>query len=140
MLELLDLKEFNESRKLNRNLSNFARGQLQKTLMESLNWHGYSFIEVEPAYTSQVCPICFNLDSKNRDEKDKKNFTCTCCGYHDDADHVGSLNIEARATDVFIAKICETHHGNARQAEIKKYYKAKHEDYLKSIEVESEVV
>ena len=106
--------------------------------MESLNWRGYSFIEVEPAYTSQVCPICFNLDSKNRDEKDKKNFTCTCCGHHDDADHVGSLNIVARATDMFIANICENHHGNARQAELKKYYQTKHEAYLKNIEVEVE--
>ena len=139
VLELLDIKEFNKSRKQNRNLSNFARGQLQKTLMESLNWHGYAFIEVEPAYTSQVCPICFNLDSKNRDEKDKKNFTCTCCGYHDDADHVGSLNIVTRATDVFIANICENYHGNARQVEIKKYYKTKHDDYLKTIEMESKV-
>ena len=138
VLELLDIKEFNKSRKLNRNLSNFARGQLQKTLMESLNWRGYTFMEVEPAYTSQVCPICFNLDSKNRDDKDKKNFTCTCCGYHDDADHVGSLNIVTRATDVFIANICENHHGNARQAKLREYYKAKHEDYLKSIETESE--
>ena len=102
--------------------------------MESLSWHGYSFIEVEPAYTSQVCPVCYNLDSNNRSNEDKKNFTCTCCGYHGDADHVGSLNIKARATDVFITKICEEHYGSARQAELKKYYHSKHQEYLKDIQ------
>ena len=40
--------------------SMFVRGQLQKRLMEKLNWNGFHFMEVEPAFTSKVCPICDN--------------------------------------------------------------------------------
>lgn len=53
VLEKLDIKEFNNSRKANGKRSMFARGQLQKKLMETLNWKGYDFKEIEPDYTSQ---------------------------------------------------------------------------------------
>ena len=61
VLEALDIKEFRKSRKVNGMFSLFARGTLQERLMEELNWHGYDFMEVDPAYTSQVCPACGNL-------------------------------------------------------------------------------
>ena len=50
VLEKLDIKEFNNSRKANGKRSMFARGQLQKKLMETLNWKGYDFKEIEPDY------------------------------------------------------------------------------------------
>lgn len=31
-------------------------GQLQKKLMETLNWKGYDFKEIEPDYTNQLLP------------------------------------------------------------------------------------
>ena len=97
VLEFLDITEFNHaSRRRNQQLSNFARGLLSKKLMEELNWHGYSFVQVEPAYTSQTCPVCGNRDHANRTGK---RFSCTCCGHTDDADHVGAVNIASRAGD-----------------------------------------
>lgn len=96
VLERLDIKEFNKSRKANGEMSTFARGLLQKKLMAKLNWRGRDFLEVEPAYTSQVCPVCGNLDKANRNGK---AFHCTCCGHEDDADHNASANIRARAMD-----------------------------------------
>ena len=104
VVEKLDIKEFRKSRHTNGMFSVFARGKLQKTLLSTLNWKGYDFLEVVPDFTSQVCPVCQNLDPKNREHK---TFFCTCCGYEDDADHVGSLNIRTRATDQEILDLCQ---------------------------------
>ena len=69
VLEKLDMKEFSKSRKSNGMMSTFARGKLQKKLMTELNWRGYDFVEVEPDYTSQTCPVCSCLDKNNRNGK-----------------------------------------------------------------------
>ena len=96
----------------------FARGQLQKKLMETLNWKGYDFKEIEPDYTSQCCPVCSYTDKANRNNK---SFTCQCCGYEADADYVGALNIKARAEDKEILDVCEKH--------IKMVYHVRNEKY-----------
>jgi hypothetical protein len=102
-LEKLDIREFRKSRKVNGMLSIFARGKLAMKLMDELNWHGRVYEQVEPAYTSQVCPECSFLDSGNRNGK---AFRCLCCGYKDDADKVGAVNICRRAQDEDVKKIC----------------------------------
>lgn len=104
ILELLDIKEFNRSRRENGQYSMFARGRLQEKLMSELEWHGCPFLEVEPAFTSQTCPVCGNL---NRENRDGKIFHCTYCGYEDDADYVGSINIRARTEDEELVSICD---------------------------------
>ena len=119
VLEKLDIKEFNKSRKVNGMMSTFTRGKLQKKLMETLNWYGYDFKEILPDYTSQVCPVCSNLDSENRNGK---QFKCKCCGYEADADYVGSLNIKARAGDSEVLDICEK-------------YKYKHSELQKNLKI-----
>lgn len=129
VLEKLDIREFTKSKTSNGRFSMFARGKLQHRLMEELNWYGFDFLEVVPDYTSQVCPVCHNLDSNNRNGKD---FTCTCCGHHDDADHVGSLNIKARASDKEIKNICEKHkydHKNLQTA-FRILYATRHQEYI----------
>lgn len=129
VLEKLDIREFTKSKTSNGRFSMFARGKLQHRLMEELNWYGFDFLEVVPDYTSQVCPVCHNLDSNNRNGKD---FTCTCCGHHDDADHVGSLNIKARASDKEIKNICEKHkydHKNLQTA-LRILYATRHQEYI----------
>lgn len=128
-MELLDIKEFDKSRKVNGMFSVFARGKLQAALKEELNWKGYDFAEVEPAYTSRVCPVCGNLDSANRNGK---VFKCTCCGYEDDADRVAGINIRDRAGDKEIAALCEKHKYSTkdRQAALRELYASRHETYL----------
>lgn len=129
VLEKLDIKEFTKSKTSNARFSMFARGKLQHRLMEELNWRGFDFLEVVPDYTSQVCPVCHNLDSNNRNGKD---FTCTCCRHHDDADHVGSLNIKARAFDKEIKDICEKHKYNHKnlQTALRALYAKRHQEYI----------
>ena len=107
VLELLDIKEFNKSRKLNGDLSAFARGRLQQKLMSELNWYGYDYVEVPPDFTSQTCPICSYRNAENRSKVNSKLFECGCCGYEDDADHVGAVNIRNRAKDKELLKLCK---------------------------------
>lgn len=128
VLEKLDMREFKKSRRTNGMFSLFARGRLQHRLMDELNWRGFDFMEVAPDYTSQACPVCSCLNDRNRD---RKNFTCTCCGYHDDADHVGALNIRARATDKEILEICERNQYNHKnlQSALRTLYAKRHQEY-----------
>ena len=128
VLEKLDIKEFNNSRKANGKRSMFARGQLQKKLMETLNWKGYDFKEIEPDYTSQCCPVCSYTDKANRNNK---SFKCQCCGYEADADYVGALNIKARAEDKEILDVCEKYKYNhdEMQKHIKMVYHARNKKY-----------
>ena len=138
VIEKLDIKEFNKNRKANGKLSTFSRGLLQKKLMEELNWHGFAFIEVEPDYTSQLCPVCFNLNKDNRNEK---SFRCTCCGHEDDADHNASVNIRNRATDNEILTICENYSYRHKQMQnnMKELYSARHDTWLANTNTEGKV-
>ena len=72
-IEKLDIKEFNKSCKINGMFSTFARGKLQRKLMKALNQKECDFFEVEPDFTSQVCPVCSNLNIENRHSK---RFCC----------------------------------------------------------------
>jgi len=129
VVETLDMKEFDKSRKVNAMFSTFARGKLQDKLMEELNWHGYGYIQIEPDYTSQVCPVCHKLDKASRNGKD---FHCTCCGHRDDADHVGSLNIRERAKDNEILDICEKYRYRKkdRQSALRELYEKRNREWL----------
>ena len=107
VLELLDIREFEKSHRLNGDLSTFARGRLQQKLMSELNWYGYDYVEVPPDFTSQTCPICSYRNAENRSKVNSKLFKCGCCGYEDDADHVGAVNIRNRAEDKELLKLCK---------------------------------
>ncbi len=127
-IERLDIKEFNKSRKMNGMFSTFARGKLQRKLMEALNQKGCDFFEVEPDFTSQVCPVCSNLNGENRHSK---GFCCTNCGYQDDADPVGAVNIRNRASDKEILELCKENQYNHKnlQNAIKIVYEKRHVAY-----------
>lgn len=128
VLEKLDIREFNKSRKSNGMMSTFARGKLQKRLMETLNWYGYDFKEIIPDYTSQVCPKCSHLEKDNRNGK---FFKCKCCGYEADSDYVGSLNIKARVDDQEIQEMCEKYKykHSELQKNLKMIYKSRNDQY-----------
>jgi putative transposase len=46
---------------------------------------------VHSEWTSQGCPECGNNDRNNRTTQEV--FKCTACGYEDNADYVGSVNV-----------------------------------------------
>jgi putative transposase len=49
---------------------------------------------VHSEWTSQGCPACGNIDKGNRTTQEV--FKCTACGYEDNADYVGSVNVLER--------------------------------------------
>ena len=55
---------------------------------------GGEVLYVPAPYTSQTCPKCNHRSQGNR--KSQKCFKCEACGYKNNADHVGAMNILAR--------------------------------------------
>ena len=49
-------------------------------------------IKVDPAYTSQCCPKCGNIDRGNRDKKNHI-FKCRACGYQSNDDRIAAMNL-----------------------------------------------
>ena len=50
---------------------------------------------VNPSYTSQTCPVCGFISKDNRPSHGEK-FVCQNCGYGEQADVVGAINIALR--------------------------------------------
>ena len=75
------------SRKNNPNLHTWSFYRLTKFIEYKAKLAGISVEYVNPAYTSQKCPICGNVHHAN----DRK-YTCKC-GYHTHRDVLGAINI-----------------------------------------------
>jgi putative transposase len=79
---------------LNRVILNQGWGMFKERLKYKQGWRGGEVIFVDPKYTSQTCPSCQHKSKENR--LTQANFECVGCGYKNNADHVGALNILAR--------------------------------------------
>lgn len=77
-----------------------------------LSWLGGILHYVNPQYTSQKCPPCSNIDSKNR--LSQSQFKCRKCNYENHADLVGALNILAAG---LAAIACQANSIRSRQQE-----------------------
>lgn len=132
VIESLDIREFNRSRTENRRDSMWARGKLTEKLISTLKWNGYEVIEVDPAYTSQMCSKCFCIHEENRHYKE---FKCHHCGMELDADYNASINIKNRAKDKELQAIIEKYKYNQtlRHREIKKHLMNRHQAFIKVI-------
>ncbi|NEQ86979.1 MAG: transposase [Moorea sp. SIO2I5] len=78
-------------RGLNRVISDAAWGELIKKVEVVAAKSGIPVIKVNPRHTSVECPKCHHTSAENRDGE---KFVCTECGYHDDADVNGGVNIK----------------------------------------------
>ena len=56
-------------------------------------WKGGFVVAVPPQYTSQTCPCCGHVSKDNR--KTQAKFECVECGFAENADVVGAINILA---------------------------------------------
>lgn len=56
---------------------------------------GVPVVLVDPAYTSQTCPVCGHIAQENR--VSRNDFCCQSCGYAAPADSVAAVNIRSRA-------------------------------------------
>jgi len=68
--------------------------QLRQFLTYKAAVAGVPLIFVDPAYTSQECPICHCVSKSNRPTRD--DFRCICCGFSGPADNIAATNIAAR--------------------------------------------
>ena len=65
-------------------------------------WQGGALVAVPPYNTSRTCPCCGYTDKENRPTQAK--FECVECGYTENADVVGALNVLARGRAIVQAK------------------------------------
>ena len=72
-------------------LRNWSYYQLQQYIEYKADREGIKVRYINPAYTSQTCSRCGNIDKENRETQDK--FECTKCGLKLNADHNAAINI-----------------------------------------------
>ncbi|HAM56576.1 MAG TPA: transposase [Candidatus Rokubacteria bacterium] len=74
---------------------------------------GVPVLSVDPAYSSQTCPVCGHVSRGNRPTRDR--FCCQSCGFAGPADGVAALNLAARGRVVVnlpdVGGSCPSVHG-----------------------------
>lgn len=78
---------------LNRAILRNGWGEFARQLEYKSAWSGGCVLKVRPHFTSQTCPKCKHVHSKNRN---KEVFRCMECGFENHADIVGAMNILER--------------------------------------------
>ncbi|MCP5162733.1 MAG: IS200/IS605 family element transposase accessory protein TnpB [Hahellaceae bacterium] len=78
---------------LNRSILDQGWFEFRRQLEYKQEWLGGSVIAVNPRNTSRTCPCCGRIAKENRTTQAK--FECVECGYANNADLVGAMNILA---------------------------------------------
>lgn len=65
---------------------------LEQKLMYKAKQNQSTVIKVNPAYTSQCCPMCRHIEKANRNKK-MHLFSCKNCGYKSNDDRIGAMNL-----------------------------------------------
>jgi len=65
--------------------------EFRRQLQYKLSWNGGELILVPPQNTSRRCPRCDYVSAQNR--RTQGWFACIECGFEDNADRVGAINI-----------------------------------------------
>ncbi|MGG5890649.1 zinc ribbon domain-containing protein [Falsiroseomonas sp. HC035] len=94
VLERLDFRNPDLSRRLNAILRNCGRSVIQSKLADLEQRFGITSTEVNPAYSSQTCNACGYVDARNR--RSQSRFQCLWCGHTKHADLNAAPNIGGR--------------------------------------------
>ena len=78
---------------LNRSILDQGWFEFRRQLEYKQAWAGGQVIAVNPRNTSRTCPCCHHIAKENRLTQSK--FECVECGYSDNADLVGAINLLA---------------------------------------------
>ena len=87
-------KNVRQKSNLNRCILDQGWGMFRTQLEYKLEWNGGILVAVPPENTSRRCPKCEYISEHNR--KTQSCFECNCCGYKNNADVVGAINILER--------------------------------------------
>ena len=79
---------------LNRSILDQGWSEFRRQLEYKSAWNGGFVVAVPPQYTSQTCPCCGHVSKDNR--QTQARFECIECGFEENADVVGAINILAR--------------------------------------------
>ena len=79
---------------LNKSILDQGWFEFRRQLDYKLAWNGGWLVAVPPQYTSRTCPCCGHISADNR--KTQARFACVECGFEDNADLVGAINILER--------------------------------------------
>jgi len=96
VLEKLDFRSPELSKRLNRLISNFGKRYINEKIERLKQFYGIEVIFINPAYTSQECSSCGYIDKENR--KDTHIFECKVCGNKINAQVNGARNISNRSS------------------------------------------
>lgn len=94
---------------LNRSILDQGWFEFRRQLDYKSAWLGGYLVAVNPKNTSRTCPCCGHIAKENR--QTQANFKCVECGYSENADVVGAMNV-LRAGHAQLA--CEVN-GTSRQ-------------------------
>ena len=76
---------------LNKSILDQGWAEFRRQLDYKLAWNGGYLIKVSPKNTSRTCPSCGLVSADNR--RSQERFACLKCGYEENADVVGAINI-----------------------------------------------
>ena len=79
---------------LNRAILDQSWAEFRRQLAHKLAWNGGFLFAVPPQNTSRCCPSCGHTTKDNR--QTQANFECVECGYQNNADVVGAINVLKR--------------------------------------------
>jgi len=85
------IRKNKKGRKFNRKLNSFPFYKLKEQIRYKAEWEGIKVVEINEAWTSQICNRCGEKGIRN-----KGLFKCASCGCEDNSDRNGSLNIGKR--------------------------------------------
>lgn len=74
---------------------------LEQKLIYKAMQHQDKVIKVNPAYTSQCCPVCGHTEKANRNKKIHL-FCCQNCGYKSNDDRIGAMNLYRIGIDYLV--------------------------------------
>lgn len=87
-------KQVKQKSGLNRSILDQGWAEFRRQLEYKSAWNGGFIVAVPPQYTSQTCPCCGHASKDNR--QTQAEFECVECGFEENADLVGAINILAR--------------------------------------------
>ena len=79
---------------LNKSILDQGWFEFRRQLDYKLAWCGGWLVAVPPQNTSRTCPACGHVSADNR--RTQAKFACVGCGFEENADVVGAINILAR--------------------------------------------
>ncbi|MHB1943507.1 MAG: RNA-guided endonuclease InsQ/TnpB family protein, partial [Acidiferrobacteraceae bacterium] len=79
---------------LNKSILDQGWFEFRRQLEYKQAWLGGEVLAVPPHHTSRTCPACGHVSAENR--QTQARFACVECGYENNADRVGAINVLER--------------------------------------------